>query len=310
MVNFKKAISFEGANKKVQDFLGQQSEIAKAAAKGIAGDKIVEAVPEFLSTPSENVMTNENNAWIILGRDRSASRMSGYGGKGDTQCASIDIVAGRMGSEVKAYDESGDSLFVNPSFKKDAARIYISQKTDIDKYFDLAAGKVGNAKSKSGVGIKADNVRIIGRESIKFVTTTDKKNSQGGDIKSVLGIDLIAGNDDSDLQSMVKGENLVEGISELVDHMDNLTGVVDTLLMAQFEFNEAISSHFHSSPFFAAPTLPSEVLMSKGIRTMISHLQKTKASLLKQKINLGLFKQNYLSKSGGKYINSRFNSVN
>ena len=89
--NFKKAISFEGVNELVQDFLGQQSEIAKAAAKGIAGDKIAEAVPEFLSTPSENIMTNENNAWIILGRDRNASRMSGYGGKGDTQCGSIDI---------------------------------------------------------------------------------------------------------------------------------------------------------------------------------------------------------------------------
>jgi hypothetical protein len=310
MVNFKKAVSFKGANKKIQDFLGQQSEIAKAAAKGIAGDKIAEAVPEFLSTPSENVMTNENNAWIVLGRDRSASRMSGYGGKGDTQCGSIDIVAGRMGSEVRAYDESGESLFVNPSFKKDAARVYISQKTDIDKYFDLATGKVGSSKSKSGIGIKADNVRIVGRETIKLVTTTDKRNSQGGEIKSVLGIDLIAGNDDSDLQSMVKGENLIDALGELVDHVDGLTGCVDTLLMSQFEFNEAISSHFHTSPFYAAPTTPSEVLMSKGIRTMISHLQKTKASLLKQKINLGLFKQNYLSKSGSKYINSRFNSVN
>ena len=310
MVNFKKAISFEGANKLVQDFLAQQGEVAKAAAKGIAGDKVFEPVPEFLSSPAENVITNENNAWIVLGRDRSASRMSGYGGKGDTQCASIDIVAGRMGSEVKAYDEAGESLFVNPSFKKDAARVYISQKTDIDKYFDLASGKVGNPKSKSGIGIKADNVRIIGRETIKLVTTTDRKNSQGGEIKSVLGIDLIAGNDDSDLQSMVKGENLIDALSELTDHMDNLTGVVDTLLMAQFELSEAVTSHFHTSPFFAAPTLPSEVLRSKGIRTMIIHLQKTKASLLKQKINLGLFKQNYLSKSGSKYINSRFNSVN
>jgi len=310
MSNFKKAISFKGANKKVQDFLAQQSEMAKAAAKGIAGDKLYEPIPNFLSTPSENVVTNENNSWIVLGRDRNASRMSGYGGKGDTQCASIDIVAGRMGSEVEAFDESGESLFVNPSFKKDAARIYISQKTDIDKYFDLAAGKVGNAASKSGIGIKADNVRIVSRESIKLVTTTDKKNSQGGDVKSVVGIDLIAGNDDGDLQSMVKGENLVEGLGELVDHLDNLTGVVDTLLMAQFEFNEAITSHFHTSPYFAAPTTPSTVLMSKGIRTMISHLQKTKASLLKQKINLGLFKQTYLTKSGGKYINSRFNSVN
>jgi hypothetical protein len=310
MVNFKKAVSLAGANKRVQEFLGQQDDRSKAAARGVAGDKVYEPVPNFLSTPSENVMTNENNAWIVLGRDRSASIMSGYGGKGDTQAASIDIVAGRMGSDVRSFDDAGEKLFVNPSFKKDAARIYISQKADIDKYFDLAAGKVGNAFTKSGIGIKADNVRIIGRESIKLVTATDRKNSQGGEIKSVVGIDLIAGNNDEDLQPFVKGDNLVSALTELVDHMDDLTGVVDTLLMAQFEFNDAITSHYHTSPFFAAPTLPSEVLMSKGVRTMISHLQKTKASLLKQKINLGLFKQNYLNKTGEKYINSRFNSVN
>ena len=310
MANFKKAVSFDGANKKVTDFLQNQGEIAKAAAKGIAGDKLYEAVPNFLTTPAENVMTNENNAWIILGRDRPASVMSGYGGKGDTQAASIDIVAGRMGSEVRAFDDDGEKLFVNPSFKKDAARIYISQKSDIDKYFDLIPGKVGNAKAKSGIGIKADSVRIIGRESIKLVTTTDKTNSQGGEIKSITGIDLIAGNDDEDLQPFVKGDNLVEALTELIDMVDNLTGCVDTLLMTQFEFNEAITSHFHTSPFFAAPTLPSEVLMAKGIRTMISHLQKTKLSMVKHKVNLGLFKQNYLSKTGGKYINSRFNSVN
>jgi len=310
MANFKKAVSLVGANPKIQNFLGEQGEKAKAAARGVAGDKIYEAVPDFLSTPSENVTTNENNSWIVLGRDRSASVMSGYGGKGDTQCAAIDIVAGRMGSDVRAFDDSGEKLFVNPSFKKDAARIYISQKSDIDNYFDLAAGKVGNAFAKSGIGIKADNVRIIGRESIKLVTTTDKRNSQGGEIKSIVGIDLIAGNNDEDLQPLVKGDNLVSALSELTDHMDNLTGIVDTLLMAQFEFNDAITSHYHTSPFYAAPTLPSEVLMSKGIRTMISHLQKTKASLLKHKINLGLFKQNYLSKAGDKYINSRFNNVN
>ena len=64
MANFKKAISFDGANKKVTDFLQRQGEVAKAAAKGIAGDKLYEAVPDFLSTPAENVMTNENNSWI------------------------------------------------------------------------------------------------------------------------------------------------------------------------------------------------------------------------------------------------------
>ena len=55
MANFKKAVSFDGANKKVTDFLQNQGEIAKAAAKGIAGDKLYEAVPNFSFNPPQKM---------------------------------------------------------------------------------------------------------------------------------------------------------------------------------------------------------------------------------------------------------------
>ena len=306
----KESISQKGANPKIIKFLNAQSADAKAAARGIGGDKVYEPIPNFLSTPTENVLSNEHNAWLVLGRDRVASKMSGYGGKGDTQAASIDIVAGRMGSDVRQANSTGEDLWVNPNFKKDAARIYISQKSDIDKYFDLVDGTVGNALTKSSVAIKADAVRIIGREGIKLVTKTDIKNSQGGEIRSVVGIDLIAGNDDEDIQPLPKGDNLVEALDRIVEHLDNLNGIVDTFLMSQFEMNEALTNHWHTSPFFAVPTLPSEVVMSKGVRTMASQVQKTKQSLLKHKVNLGLFRNNYLNSAGEKYINSRFNNTN
>jgi len=307
---FKKAVSKVGSNPEIKKLLDSQTAAAKAFTSGIGGDVIYEPVPNHVETPTEHIIQNKHNSWIVLGRDRVASKMSGYGGKGDTQAASIDIVVGRMGSEARASTKEGDQIWANPNFKKDAARIYISQKSDIDKYFDLADGTVGNAVTKSSIALKADGVRIIGREGIKLVTKTDLKNSQGSEILNVPGIDLIAGNDDEDMQPFAKGMNLVEALTALVDHIDNLNGLVDSLLMAQNELNEAVATHYHVSPFFAAPTLPSETCMSKGMRTMASHLSKTKTGLHMHKINLGLFKNNFLNQSGGKYINSRYNHTN
>ena len=70
---------------------------------------------------------------------------------------------------------------VGNSFEADAARIYISELTDIDKNFGVTEGKSGEMKDRSGIGIKADGVRIIGREGVKIVTGraggTGEKNS-------------------------------------------------------------------------------------------------------------------------------------
>ena len=307
---FKKAVSKVGSNPQVKKILESQPASAKLHISGIGGDTIYEPIPNYIETPTEKIVQNKYNSWIVLGRDRVASKMSGYGGKGDTQAASIDIVAGRMGSDVRSSTEEGEDIWVNPNFKKDAARIYISQKSDIDKYFDLVDGVVGNAVTKSSIALKADGVRIIGREGIKLITKTDLKNSQGSNIMNITGIDLIAGNDDEDMQPLTKGTNLVEALTALVEHIDNLNGIVDSLLMSQNEMNDAVTTHYHTSPFFAAPTLPSPTVMAKGMSTMAQHAIKTKASLFQNKVNLELFKNNFLNQLGGKYINSRYNHTN
>ena len=53
--------------------------------------------------------------------------MTGYGGRGDTHCASIDLVAGRLSYLSRSENDNGDKIFADPNFKIDAARIYISQ---------------------------------------------------------------------------------------------------------------------------------------------------------------------------------------
>ena len=290
--------------------------------RGIAGDPLPEPVPNYIKTKSEKCIEGANNTCIVFGRDRLQGRASGYGGRGHTQAGAMDIVVGRMGSFASSFTPPSSQqkkVWVNPSVRYDAARIYISQKTDVDENFYLADGNVGNAKTKSAIALKADGIRIVARDGIKLVTRTDGINASGGEIAEAVGIDLIATNNDEDLQPIVKGENLKEALEKLVTHVSKLNGIVDSLLMYQTSFNEALTHHTHLAPmkivrppvgigfiFESAPSLP---VMSKGIKTMTDHLSQTKRSLMIHKTNLGLYQFKYFNPAGDKYINSRYNNT-
>lgn len=276
----------------------------KVNSAGIAGDALQEPTPVYINSTNDNVIKGANNTWIVLGRDRPASRVSGYGGLGDTQAGAIDIVVGRMGHKPK------DGVYVDPNFETDSARIYISQKTDIDKNFNIAAGTIGDSIARSGIGIKADSVRLIGREGIKLVTGVDKKNSQGGKISSINGIELIAGNNDEDIQPLVKGDNLSEGLEELCDNLEAVSGILSTFLTSQMDFNSTAAIHYHYSPFFGIPCTPSDTLAMKGVEVAMKQLNDCMLGLQKFKLKINVYKNNYLRIHGEKYINSRFNKVN
>lgn len=285
---------------------------------GINLNNISEPVPFLNRGTSENIIKNENNSWIVLGRDRPSNRTSGYGGAGGTQCASIDIVAGRMSS---SPDGPQQNIWVDPNFTSDAARIYISQKTDIDENFNIVAGGVGTSRAKSGIGIKADAVRIIGREGIKLVTNTDNKNSQGGKIKSTFGIDLIAGNDDSKqfvkgspfgqkvdfLQPIVKGDNLIEALTEMSDQIGDLASRFDQFAQAQVRYNSALAVHTHTIPPLPFVAIPSVELAPSFLAANIQQFVNSISSGWSQRINLSNFKNNYLKQYGDRWICSRYN---
>ena len=119
-----------------------------------------------------------------------------------------------------------------------------------------------------------------------MITRTDTLNSQGAEVKAVAGIDLIAGNDDTDLQPLAKGDNLVLCLQRIIHHIDKLNGIVDGLLMTQMQFNAALTTHWHLSNLPGLPTSPSPVVVGSGIATMVNHLSKTKISLATHKANL------------------------
>jgi hypothetical protein len=283
--------------------------------------------PAYVISPQEQQIS-QGNAAIVLGLDRPSNLYSGYGGLKNTHCASIDLVAGRMGYRARSTMEDGTGVNVDPNFKLDAARIYISQKADPDGYFGLAEGKSGSTSKespRSTVALKADTVRLIARENIKLITRTDAENAQGGDLDTgytvPFGIDLIAMNDDSGLQPLVKGDNLLQLLKSMMESIHDLRELFSNFLEYDRTLTMALLNHTHQSPFFGYSTSPSFVkLLPEGIKVIIDKLCNVELQMKLQMQKLTTLQQEYLETPAGAettdddgnglFILSKFNHTN
>jgi len=299
----------------------------KRTVEGIGCQTMIEPIPEFDRAPCETILAGKNNQWIVLGRDRPGNRLTGYGGAGHSHCGSIDLVVGRGSSKANGmFKQAGasDDDVLNPSFFNDAARVYISQKTDPDKNCGLSPGMQGNAKGQSAVIVKADQVRMIGRGGIKIVTG-QAKNVEGGpggekmasgakNIRPAPKIELNAGNQNGSsrhfsaskgfftvnrIQPAVLGENLVEAIQELIELVNQLQGATANFAIQQSILNGVIMTHGHPYHMIPAPTL-----IAAGITNTIKMITDVHMPIYSQKVNTMFYEMNYLKPFGMHYINS------
>lgn len=283
---------------------------ARAQQSGIGNTPRTEPIPVFIQALNENVISSKtSNVSIVLGNDRPAGLLSGHGGKGDTQSATIDIVAGRLSPVKISKNDNDEAIYINPNFTLDAARIYISQQTDVDDNFGLVDGTIGNSKNKSAIALKADGLRFIARDGIKLVTKTDANNSAGEEILEHRGIELIALNDDSKLQPMVLGDRTVDCLNDFIDEVNKFMNRTADFINAQQKYNDQISKHTHYSPFFGIPTLPSPTLIIQNLDTMFQKLFKHDIGFYFQMVNFGGIKTKYLQ-NGEDSIKSKYNKVN
>ena len=300
---------------------------------GYGHTKKIEPIPNYVRADCEKVISGENNTWITLGRDRPASLATGYGGSGDSHAGAIDICVGRSAKLAKAIDEQTEDqaiaglmetgqipaniLQVHNDFKSDAARIYISQKTNIDDNFGIVPGLQGSAFPRSAIALKSDLIRIIARENIKLVTRTDDTNSQDGTVSAVGGIDLIAGNDDSDLQPLVKGNNLVDLLEYMLDDIRNLASTVMDMALAQQAYELILTGHTHPwgpglDPF-TAPLPGAGPSVSVGIGTAVKSIKSlltTYPDLVIENINTILEDIEFTKVFGGSHLLSKKNNTN
>ena len=144
---------------------------------GLFCTDVIEEIPKREEGGCEKVIKGKNNAFIILGRDRPSSIASGAGGAGMTQCGMIDMVVGinaipSMKKIKKEKKPKGPSETVSGNFAADAARFYMSQRCigcgGIDGYLGFTKSKGQSAQNKSAIAMKADHVRIVGRENVRI----------------------------------------------------------------------------------------------------------------------------------------------
>jgi len=286
------------ANRRIrQSTLGNDNSLAGA---GFACTPKFEPLPQFIAADCEKVIS-QANSYIVLGRDRTAGRLSGYGGLGATGAHSIDLVVGRSAPGAPEDEQ----VYVDPNFSTDAARIYISEKTDVDENFFISSRNSINSVSRSAIALKADAVRIIAEDSgIKLVTGIGGRNSNGRLVSRVYGVDLIGDNDDRDLQPMVKGHNLVEFLGKIIDQINDTNGLVmeltNALSIYQLGLLLALGFPWPSS---AGALTPSQV------RALISNLSITLKGVT-QKTSLAINTINYLTSVGNKDILSSYHRVN
>jgi len=233
---FIKAVDTEGVSQTKKNLIERK----KGDAGGVDHTHITEPHGNLLIKGQEKIIEGQNNNFIIMGRDRPGDGKDGYGGAGHTHTSTIRLIAGLHGRDVKETNIKKDNnsvqeerVFLQPSPSKDAATIYMSQKTDIDSAFNISTGgRYGAPQGRSAALIKADCIRLVGRESIKLVTKTENKNSLKGNIRGRPGIELIAGNDTTDMQPLVKGKSLVTALEETGNVINGLSNIVENLAIA------------------------------------------------------------------------------
>ena len=301
--NFKKSRETGGSDSAVTD---RQPKDA-----GVGNTTVREACPIYDDVSgSEHVISHSNNSWIIMGRDRPGEADGvGYGALANTQCGAIDLCVGLGGPWPREYIQTIKKGKIGKNFFGDSARVYISQKADIDNYLDLPAGQVGRPVGKSAIGIKADGIRIVAREGIKLVTNTDNRTAEGAKKFSINGIDLIAGNNDADLQPMVKGDYLIDALMA----MNHYTSTVNSTLILVIEklivLTAQLKDHQHGHGVGPSITFPSPVVQFQGLETMVELFQEGATNCVTNKLNLTNFTNNYLTPRGPNWILSRWNNV-
>lgn len=235
-------------NQPLESKIRQDKNPNSANFLGNRGDYLPEdyLLPE--QAKSEKRFIGENGQCMSMIRDTETDIGTGYGNQTGAGAISIGVGYG-IGVEIDSQPgETREPITVIRDRKKVAAEIYISQKTSADGGF-FADGASGEIDGKSAIVFVADTHRIWGKESIKFITGVGDDdtitNSGGAPIRSVGRFDFIAGNDDSNISPVVKGEKLNSVVLDLYDQIDKSNSMFDSFNTTQTEYNGKIMTHDH-----------------------------------------------------------------
>lgn len=255
--------------------------------------------------PDGASMLENEGAYIVMGQvPMGQSQTTGYGASG-LPAEAIDLVVGR-GAALNRGKGPAKGDIVNNNHMSDAARIYICRLSDIDRDFNIEsdAKTLTTRFPGSAIALKADNVRIVGREGVKIVTGKvfspnggEEKNSLNGKIQVAPRIDLVAGNNYDNVQGVALGERTAECLQELNNIVGEIWSAVFNLALIQSSYNGVVAIN-PVAPWAAAAMPPANL----GIYTKVLN------SLYQTRTSATMWELNYVTQKpipGKRYIVSR-----
>lgn len=278
---------------------------------GINGTSVYREISTYNPIESSKVQ-KLNNSYITLGQDAPGGPGTGHSAFG-TPASSIDLVCGRVTSLPEVSRTSG--IYINDNFSYDAARIYVSETTDLEDNFSMPQGDNIRQEARSGIGAQADVVAFKGKSGIKLTTGQyGERNSKGGKIRTGSGIELIAGTFTENLQPLVLGDNLENTLKTITRRINTLSDIIIDLAQVQNQALLLIQTHSHTlgaDPATGLPgVLPSPILLTGLSFSYADNVTKGIINGTVNKINLLFDEVNYLSSLGDSYINSDLNRTN
>ena len=259
------------------------------------------AQPEFsYSKPDGATVLHNQGAYITYGQVPIFGQSSDYGAQG-VPADTIDLVVGRAagnrGGEGPASGEIGGN---NPA--TDAARIYITRLGDADRDFGLVSkDEQAQSTAQSYIGVKADIVRMVGRDGIKLVTgrmdglragPNGEPNSKGGKSKRAGPIEFVVGNNYDKVQPIVLAHNTAEAFEELNKIIGHIWSAVFNLTLAQTGFTSVSS------------VTPLPWIAAAGTPTINMHMNYVLNPLYHARTNQQLWLNTYVRAGCKKYIGS------
>jgi hypothetical protein len=285
--------------KKVSKKISKLIEEGQVPAKtGLFLTRDSESLPVFGPIgEAEEVMARDSSkgkfqgARIVLTKDNYGHRGTGLGGMGGTSCEAIDLVAGTLTCQEFMHD---DQMETRANFITDGARIYLTERGDVQNYFALnntAPESSVSSMLKSGIGIKADHTVIIGRERVKIVAgfsfaepkgTERLANMATAETAAKPQIEIGATTSES-FQPAVLGDNLVNYLRKVSDNLLSLNDYTQQLenkiLNLQLEF----ASHFHSGAGLGyIQTFPDPKLIPSAMSNVGQTIQKTTEKIMSE----------------------------
>lgn len=315
-----KKLDSSGGYRLLSDF--QRKKVSKEITKLIESGQVPEDSGIFLTQDDEDlpvygplgitervlarkqVSGKLSGARIVFTKDNYGHRGTGLGGMGGTMCEAIDIVAGSLTCEKKMHTGKTES---RANFITDGARIYLTERGDIQNYFALGPGDDATSISsmlKSGIGIKADHTLVIGRERVRVLV--GKCMAEGGERLANMDENPIGRIDigqaragDGGFQPAVLGDELVEYLQQINDRITSVAeyaqGLEDRILAMRVDF----ASHFHSGAGLGyIQTFPDPILATKAGAAVRPYLLKTTEKVIDQ-MNSFLIDAEKLGIAGG-----------